>query len=197
VGRGRRRAAVLPLLLCLALAACSSSAEPPSTSESEQWSLSVGSATATVGAATETTPPYSAPVTTGPFVGGPHVVRTDFSDDDAWTAVEIQTFAVTSEGFQANMRVVDDRAFAGMSADHVIAQLPPGYAQSFLVIADQDTITAPEHPLLVVDLGDPAHPQFRALPSTIQQIENNLSIANMDFGEFAGAVGQDGIFRGF
>jgi hypothetical protein len=28
-------------------------------------------------------------------------------------------------------------------------------------------------------------------------IENNLSIANMDFEEFGNAVGKDGIFRGF
>jgi hypothetical protein len=28
-------------------------------------------------------------------------------------------------------------------------------------------------------------------------VENNLSIANMDFEEFADAVGPDGIFRGF
>ena len=28
-------------------------------------------------------------------------------------------------------------------------------------------------------------------------IEANLSIANMDFGEFAGSVGADGVFRGF
>jgi hypothetical protein len=31
----------------------------------------------------------------------------------------------------------------------------------------------------------------------IQAIENNLSIDNMDFEEFAGAVGSDGVFRGF
>jgi hypothetical protein len=28
-------------------------------------------------------------------------------------------------------------------------------------------------------------------------VENNLSIANMEFGEFAGNLDQDGVFRGF
>jgi hypothetical protein len=28
-------------------------------------------------------------------------------------------------------------------------------------------------------------------------VENNLSIANMVFAEFAGAVDEDGVFRGF
>jgi hypothetical protein len=35
------------------------------------------------------------------------------------------------------------------------------------------------------------------LPSQIQAIENNLSIANMDFEDFADSVDADGVFRGF
>jgi hypothetical protein len=31
----------------------------------------------------------------------------------------------------------------------------------------------------------------------VQSIENNLSIANMDFAEFADSVNEDGVFRGF
>jgi hypothetical protein len=38
---------------------------------------------------------------------------------------------------------------------------------------------------------------FRVIPSQMWSVENNLSIANMDFFEFADAVGDDGIFRGF
>ncbi|GAB3345306.1 DUF6924 domain-containing protein [Micromonospora halotolerans] len=51
---------------------------------------------------------------------------------------------------------------------------------------------------LVVNLndGDETAP-FRALPRQVQAIENNLSIANMDFFEFARAAGPDGVFRGF
>jgi hypothetical protein len=37
----------------------------------------------------------------------------------------------------------------------------------------------------------------RALPDQIQGIENNLSIANMDFSDFADAVDDDGTMRGF
>ena len=38
---------------------------------------------------------------------------------------------------------------------------------------------------------------FRANPAEIRAIENNLSIANMDFFEFAIAVDKEGIFQGF
>jgi len=39
--------------------------------------------------------------------------------------------------------------------------------------------------------------EFRAVPSQIQAIENNLSIANMDFEEFAESADESGVFRGF
>jgi hypothetical protein len=31
----------------------------------------------------------------------------------------------------------------------------------------------------------------------LNSIENNLSLANMGFEEFAGSIGADGVFRGF
>jgi hypothetical protein len=38
---------------------------------------------------------------------------------------------------------------------------------------------------------------FRSIPSEVEPIVANLSIANMDFGEFADSADPDGIFRGF
>jgi hypothetical protein len=58
-------------------------------------------------------------------------------------------------------------------------------------------MTQAEHPFLVLDLLDERGRSFRALPREIQAIENNLSIANMDFSEFADSAGSDGVFRGF
>ncbi|MFK4804121.1 DUF6924 domain-containing protein [Streptomyces sp. MPA0124] len=37
----------------------------------------------------------------------------------------------------------------------------------------------------------------RVVAAELWSIENNLSEANMDFEEFAGAVDDDGVFRGF
>lgn len=44
--------------------------------------------------------------------------------------------------------------------------------------------------------GNAGFNEFRVILSEIQRIENNLSIANVDFEEFAGSVDQDGGFRG-
>jgi len=39
--------------------------------------------------------------------------------------------------------------------------------------------------------------ELRALPVTIQAIENNLSIANLDLEDFARGADKTGVFRGF
>jgi hypothetical protein len=65
------------------------------------------------------------------------------------------------------------------------------------MIVDAVTVRSPEHPVLVVDLWREPGREFRAVPATVQATENNLSIANINFAEFADAVDEDGIFRGF
>lgn len=54
-----------------------------------------------------------------------------------------------------------------------------------------------DHPLLTVDLYDGSGHEFRAIPSQIQTTENNLSIADMDFDEFAESGDESVVFRGF
>jgi hypothetical protein len=38
---------------------------------------------------------------------------------------------------------------------------------------------------------------FRVIPREIWSVENNLSISNMDYHEFADNIDSDGVFRGF
>ena len=75
--------------------------------------------------------------------------------------------------------------------------LRDGLSKSYVIVADAVTMGAPEPSLLVVDLFEEPGRTFRAVPSAIQSIENNLSIANMDFWEFADNVDADGVFRDF
>jgi hypothetical protein len=125
------------------------------------------------------------------------VLRTDFSDEECWRAVCEQMIAETDEGFSAYVEIVEDRAFDGLATEELLAAVGDDYHCGFLIVADRLTITDAEHPLLVLDLfADPGR-SFRALPTTIQSIENNLSIANMDFAEFADNADEDGVLRGF
>ena len=72
-----------------------------------------------------------------------------------------------------------------------------GNAPRFVFIVDRTTFTNPEQPVLVVDLCNELGRTFRIIPSEMWGVENNLSLSNMDFFEFADNVDADGVFRGF
>ena len=126
------------------------------------------------------------------------VLRTDFSDRVAWEeiCIEIQR-PVGLFRFVAYVDFIDDLQYAAITRDQLLKLIPTGYNHSFIVVVDRMAVSNPEHPLLVIDLFDDAHQEFRALPSQIQSIENNLSIGNMDFEDFMIALESDQIFRGF
>ena len=126
------------------------------------------------------------------------VLRTDFSDQMAWEKIKAEILEpVGIFRFLANVEFVDDMEFANTTKEQLLEILPKDYNHSFIIAVDQIAISHPEHPLLIIDLLDRSVHEFRALPGQIQGVENNLSIANMDFEEFADAVDEDGIFRGF
>jgi hypothetical protein len=144
----------------------------------------------------------------------PHIgallVRTDFTDDDAWDQVRAEaTREYGPDGFQANVEPVSDLQWAGATWESVKAAAPvDDDGPRVLFIADNITVASPEHPILVVDLDDKIlsvaefpeiadRTPFRCIPSELWGVENNLSISNMDWEEFASDVGDDGVFRGF
>ena len=135
-----------------------------------------------------------------PKTNCPLVVRADFTSRQAWKTIcrlirEPVPAPVPGEVFYAYVEFLDDEEFGGLDADGLVARLGD-YDRSFLFMVDNAAVTDPEFPILVVELRG-GRRRFRAIPSTIQAIENNLSISNMDFFEFADAADQDGIFRGF
>ncbi|MGQ5259882.1 DUF6924 domain-containing protein [Micromonospora sp. ZYX-F-536] len=130
------------------------------------------------------------------------VVRADFRDDDVWRQIKDDIVSPTEEGFVAGVEFVEDRALAGLSGTAIAAGYPRAYPHQYrhpvLFVVDAVTVSLSERPLLVVNLNEGYETgPFRALPRQVQAIENNLSIANMDFHEFARSAGPDGVFRGF
>jgi hypothetical protein len=145
----------------------------------------------------------------------PWVIRTDFSSDAQWKTVRELIAAPQKDAgreFFAYVRYVSDDNYQDKQPNDLVLSLPDKYPQFFCFVVDAECIEKPEHPVLVVGFypsdnesfgrsprettaGDIR--SFRAVPSQIQGIENNLSIANMDFEEFARAVDKDGVFRGF
>lgn len=125
------------------------------------------------------------------------VIRTDYSDAAAWDALCEAIAAPTEDGFQANVRFVSDPSLAGMDIGRIVESWSDRQHRSFVFVADSIALRHPEHPVLVIDLHDGGGRAFRVIPSEAWSVENNLSLGNMDFHEFADSADADGIFRGF
>lgn len=132
-----------------------------------------------------------------PKITNPVVIRTDFENQPVWEAICELIRAPGSEMFYAYVEFLDDSDYRNLTKEELLAIVPYNYRHSFLFVVDKAAVISPDFAILAVDLVEARGRSFRAIPSRIQSIENNLSIANMDFGEFAESVDEDGIFRGF
>jgi hypothetical protein len=124
------------------------------------------------------------------------VLRTDFTDDVAWESICAAIRKPVGD-FRAYVDFVSDPEFEGVTADRLVSLVPKYPYRSFAFIVDKVALTHSEHPALAVDLRVEPGRAFRVIPAEMWSVENNLSLANMGFAEFADAVGSDGVFRGF
>lgn len=136
------------------------------------------------------------------------LVRTDFGNEQSWKALHTGVRTPSEDGFLATVDILDDEVYRGMTAiqlrdlhaDHVDGP-------HFFFVADDKAMAGPGHPLLVValphrqpeyaDLNEVPRREFRVAVAELWAVENNLSLANMDWADFAGNVADDGVFRGF
>ena len=125
------------------------------------------------------------------------LVRTWFGDDTAWDSLVAEVQTPSAEGFLAYVTLVNDPAFDGLNADALKTKQAAGTFVSFL--ADETTLTSAEHPILAVWVYDdrPDHEPFRVAPAAMWSVENNITLANMDWPDFTCSVNEDGVFRGF
>ncbi|WP_337063119.1 DUF6924 domain-containing protein [Kineococcus sp. G2] len=125
---------------------------------------------------------------------GSLLIRTDFTRQPQWEALVGALRTPSPEGFVPHLSTVEHQRWAGASVADVVAAAPP---HVLLVLADATALSAPEMPLLVLQVGDGVVQELRVAPEALASVENNLSIANMDWEDFAGSTGPDGVFRGF
>jgi hypothetical protein len=123
------------------------------------------------------------------------VLRADFSDDAAWEAC-CAALRARSGLFRANVHCVNDRQFKDIGVEELVGQASHDGDPTFVFLIDRVTIAVAERPVLVVDLFTEPGRTFRVIPSALGSVENNLSIGNMDFSDFADNVDPDGVFRG-
>ncbi len=124
------------------------------------------------------------------------VLRTDFSNTAAWEAVCVAIQKPVGD-FRAYVDFLSDPEYEGITTEQLLSLIPQNPYHTLIFIVDQVTLSQPEYPILVVDLYHEPGRTFRVIPSEMWGVENNLSLANMDFDDFAENVDLDGVFRGF
>jgi len=125
------------------------------------------------------------------------LVRTDFGDQSAWVRTREAALAENEDGFRAYVVVVDEPSLANASWEDLrSAARGTGQHAAVLFVADHEALGG-EHPIQVVDLSDEQRPPFRCAAAALWSVDNNLNLANMDWEEFASAVSDDGVHRGF
>jgi hypothetical protein len=128
------------------------------------------------------------------------VIRTFFEDDAAWSAVcklIRQPWREDGQDLYAYVDFVDNPIFRNRNEGDLLKMTPHDYPHTFLFVVDKTASQREDFPILVLDLRKEPGRTFRAIPKEIPGIQNNLSISNMDFYEFADNVDPDGVFRGF
>ena len=129
-------------------------------------------------------------------------MRADFTDDATWELVKEKISESTEEGFGADVEFVEDQTLDGLDEVAITAVYPRVYPHEYrhpvVFLVDAVTVSESGHPVLVVNLNTGVDtPPLRALPRQVQSIQNNLSLANMDYIDFVRSIDADGIFRAF
>lgn len=125
------------------------------------------------------------------------VLRTDFSDDAKWLALQS---LLDSQSEYGDATYLSDPVYAGVTVQALVeaAAAATRDAQlTYLFLADSVAIAEEEHLLLAVDLFDEPGRTFRVTPRWYPEVSANLSIANLDFADYADAADSSGVFRGF
>ncbi len=128
------------------------------------------------------------------------LIRADFTDDAAWRDAAVAAMAPVPQGgdteFSAYLTCIDNPENDGLAVDALLDAIGESLLH-YAFLVDAETVSNPEMPIVAVYTG-PDEPErsrgrtFRVVPSEMWGVENNLSIANMDFESFADSVDEDG-----
>jgi hypothetical protein len=131
-----------------------------------------------------------------PTEGTSTVLRTDFSNDAAWLAVQA---AIDAADDHPHATYVSDPRFTGVSVQALIDEQTDVAEDDqllYVFLADATTMADPSAPLLAVDLWEEPGRTFRCTAEWFPEVSGNLYIANMSFSDFARDTDSSGTWRG-
>ncbi|MEU1087687.1 hypothetical protein ABZ401_12800 [Streptomyces sp. NPDC005892] len=141
------------------------------------------------------------------------IIRTDYHDERAWAAVKAALMMTWGEedDFEPYVHIVDDPQWRGFTPAQALSEAS-AYAERRGVVYLADRASMQETPVTLLALSLLTREQcesdeefeayggaFRVVPYGIHEMNANLMLANLDFGDFAEVARNDseGVFRGF
>ncbi|MGY5036257.1 DUF6924 domain-containing protein [Streptomyces sp. 900116325] len=139
------------------------------------------------------------------------IIRTDYSDEQAWTAVKEELMRSWGDGdFEPYVHIADDPKWAGFTSAQILSAAVADEELSVVFLADRDSMR--DGPLTLLAVAVLAREEcdsdeefeadggeFRTVPAGVHEIHANLMIANLSFGDFKEAAeqGPQSAFQGF
>jgi hypothetical protein len=124
------------------------------------------------------------------------ILRADFSDKTKWKNVcKLISESGKKLGFKPYVEYLSEKKYDGLEK-YKLLNRNDSYKHLFIFIVDSISINHKENPILCINLYDNSGESFRLIPFKIWEIENNLSISNVDFEELLESIDGDGIYRG-
>ncbi|MFE9634711.1 DUF6924 domain-containing protein [Streptomyces sp. NPDC006463] len=141
------------------------------------------------------------------------IIRTDFDDEQAWAAVKAELMKTWGEDddFEPYVHIVDDPKWRGITPAEALSEAS-AHEERRNVVYLADHTSMRKTPVTLLALSVLTREQcesdeefeayggsFRVVPYGIHEMNANLMIANLDFGDFADVAEGDpeGVFRGF
>ena len=129
------------------------------------------------------------------------LVRTEFQHDEAWHQVVAAATGSGANAPESGVLPVDDPQFVGCTDEQLLRAATENHlaGSTVLFVADTKTMKLPDRPVLVLNMESlpGVHESFRCLPVELRLVENDLTIGNLDWEDFAdSAAEQGGVYQG-
>ncbi|MGW1463391.1 DUF6924 domain-containing protein [Streptomyces sp. NPDC002308] len=146
----------------------------------------------------------------------PVVVRTDYTDGEAWRAVVAGLRSTWDEksGAEVRFHLIDDPRWDGATVEEIVRAAAAVENLFVVFLADAVTMRSPSRALLALDLfadededldpvyyqepiDNPPAREFRTVPGEVHAVQLDLALSNVDFHELAAMASEDpeGVFR--
>ncbi|MFF3566632.1 DUF6924 domain-containing protein [Nocardia jiangxiensis] len=131
------------------------------------------------------------------------LIRTDFSDQQAWescrSAIDASAMAAFDVSIEQDVEILDDPDNCDITVEQLLALEETDH--TFVMLADRETLASTEYPILFLDLfEDQRGATVRVASSELGEAVGNVDNGNITIEDYAAAAanaGDKNVFRGF